>query len=175
MTNPWDVFNTGSVVPFTGNTIPFGWFLCNGAEASRETYPQLFSVIGFKYGGAGDVFKLPNYSGLYLRSVSPERGIAAVTEGTIKKHSHVIHLLKGGKHVHKYPYGGITWAEAGSFGNSRAFPADDGYEMHDGKPYFKQNMLSELGGEHTHQVTLDETGGAENHPKNIGVSFIIKY
>ena len=39
----------GYLVAFTGETIPDGWLLCDGATVSRERYPELFAVIGTMY------------------------------------------------------------------------------------------------------------------------------
>lgn len=53
---------TGMILPFLGTTVPEGFLLCNGANVSRTTYANLFSVIGTKC-GAGDgstTFTLPN-------------------------------------------------------------------------------------------------------------------
>ena len=35
------------------------WIICNGAPLSKIQYPELFSVIGYKYGGSGNTFLLP--------------------------------------------------------------------------------------------------------------------
>lgn len=179
MTNPWNSFNTGSVMPFAGKSIPEGWLLCDGGSYKIDIFPHLFSVIGNKYGEQKDSFCVPNYNGCYIRGESSNHPIGTLTQGKIKRHTHNIHLLLGGEHVHKYPDGGITWAEAGSYGHSRAFPADDGYEFHDGKPYFKQNFTTEVGGLHTHRVILANNSGdnssEKNNPASIGVSFGIKY
>ena len=53
---------TGAVIPFAGANIPDGYLLCNGAEVSRESYADLFSVIGTLYGECEDssLFKLPD-------------------------------------------------------------------------------------------------------------------
>ena len=55
----------GMVVAFAGTTAPAGWFLCDGAEISKTTYPELAAVIGTTYGAAGSStnFKLPNLNG----------------------------------------------------------------------------------------------------------------
>ena len=51
----------GIVIPYLGSGIPSGgWFLCNGGALSKTAYPELFSVIGYDYGGEGDVFHLPD-------------------------------------------------------------------------------------------------------------------
>ena len=56
----------GSVMPFAGATVPFGWLLCDGSAVSRTTYKDLFSAIGTTY-GVGDgvtTFNLPNIAAL---------------------------------------------------------------------------------------------------------------
>lgn len=53
---------TGKIDWFTFNTPPDGYLVCNGASVSRETYADLFAVIGTTF-GSGDgstTFTLPN-------------------------------------------------------------------------------------------------------------------
>lgn len=35
------------------------WLVANGASVKKTTYPDLFTVIGYIYGGSGDNFNLP--------------------------------------------------------------------------------------------------------------------
>ena len=52
----------GTIFAFAGNDIPSGYLPCNGSAISRETYADLFAVIGTTY-GSGDgstTFNLPN-------------------------------------------------------------------------------------------------------------------
>ena len=44
---------TGSIFPFAGDTPPSGYLLCDGSEQSQATYPELFTVLGYKYKSAG--------------------------------------------------------------------------------------------------------------------------
>lgn len=59
----------GTILPFGGNTIPDGFLLCNGAEINRNTFADLFAVIGILWGsGNGSTtFRLPTTQGLFLR------------------------------------------------------------------------------------------------------------
>jgi hypothetical protein len=42
---------------------PAGWLVCNGADVSTATYPALFALLGYTYGGSGGSFTLPfNYT-----------------------------------------------------------------------------------------------------------------
>ena len=51
----------GTVIWYAGAHVPDGYLLCDGAEVSRELYPELFSVIGVIYGAGNgvDTFQLP--------------------------------------------------------------------------------------------------------------------
>ena len=44
-----------------------GWLLCNGASYLTTDYPDLFSVIGYTFGGSNSQFNVPNYSGKFLQ------------------------------------------------------------------------------------------------------------
>lgn len=47
------------------------WFLCNGQAISRETYADLYSIIGTNFGPGNGVttFNLPDYRGKFLRGL----------------------------------------------------------------------------------------------------------
>ena len=57
---------SGVMVPFAGKTVPDGWLLCNGASLAKASYPDLFTAIGYTWGGYGDTFYLPNYNGRHI-------------------------------------------------------------------------------------------------------------
>jgi hypothetical protein len=50
----------GMIIAYGGNIAPSGWILCNGASYTISTYPNLFSAIGYNYGGASGTFYVPN-------------------------------------------------------------------------------------------------------------------
>lgn len=39
----------GSIMPYAGDTPPIGYLFCDGSEQSKNRYPKLFNVLGFKY------------------------------------------------------------------------------------------------------------------------------
>lgn len=59
-----DTLPIGSVSAYAGISTPENWLLCDGREVSRNSYSQLFNVIGTTYGdGDGSsTFNLPNIS-----------------------------------------------------------------------------------------------------------------
>jgi microcystin-dependent protein len=61
---------TGSIFPFAGDTPPVGYLLCDGSEQSQSAYPELFSVLGYKYRAAGlltgyATFAIPDLRGRF--------------------------------------------------------------------------------------------------------------
>lgn len=68
----------GTIYAFAGNDIPTGYLPCNGSAISRETYADLFAVIGTTY-GSGDgstTFNLPNLTDKFIQGSD--------TAGTVK-------------------------------------------------------------------------------------------
>ena len=62
----------GMILPFAGPTVPAGYLLCNGSAVGRETYPELFTVIGTTY-GSGDgstTFNLPNLINKFIEGAN---------------------------------------------------------------------------------------------------------
>lgn len=63
-----DTLPIATIVPYSNDTAPNGWLICDGSEVSRTTYKQLFDIIGVTY-GSGDgstTFNIPNFKGKVL-------------------------------------------------------------------------------------------------------------
>lgn len=52
----------GSMVMWFDDTIPDMW-VAMGASLSKATYPELFDIFGYTFGGGGDTFVLPTMAG----------------------------------------------------------------------------------------------------------------
>lgn len=57
----------GSILEWTTETCPDGFLELKGDSLSVVSYPRLFEVFGYKYGGSGDTFYLPDCRGLFVR------------------------------------------------------------------------------------------------------------
>ena len=55
-----NIIPIGVIVPFAGTTAPSGWAMCHGGGIPVADYPELFAMIGYTYGGEGDVFGVPD-------------------------------------------------------------------------------------------------------------------
>ena len=84
-----------SWVPIRGNEIGdvkysvrsndhLGWFICDGRSLSRETYSNLFSIIGTTYGSnSGTTFNLPDCRGRVLGGSGSGSGLTSRSAGTL--------------------------------------------------------------------------------------------
>ena len=70
----------GVVQVFSGNTIPRGYLVCDGASYPTTEYPDLYAVIGNTYGGDGTNFNVPDYRETVLV------GVGQNTTDTIASH-----------------------------------------------------------------------------------------
>lgn len=69
------VVPSGSVFFFAASAPPTGYLECNGASVATATYPTLFAVTGYLYGGAGANFNLPDLRGKFIRGWDDGRGV----------------------------------------------------------------------------------------------------
>lgn len=65
----------GSVIAHMDDTVPDGYLECNGASLSTTTYSDLHGIIGYKYGGSGSSFNIPDLRGEFLRGWDHTSGI----------------------------------------------------------------------------------------------------
>jgi len=49
--------------PYYNGRAPYQWMKCDGSSLNTAQYSPLFSLIGYKYGGSGNTFNLPNLQG----------------------------------------------------------------------------------------------------------------
>jgi len=76
-----DAMPVGSVIAFAGeirtsgdrphetNLPMFNWLKCDGSSLEITQYPELFSALGYRYGGSGQKFNIPDLRGEFLRGV----------------------------------------------------------------------------------------------------------
>jgi len=55
-----DTTPIGAITQRPGIIVPLGYLACNGASVSKLTYPELFEIIGYSFGGSGNNFSVPN-------------------------------------------------------------------------------------------------------------------
>lgn len=60
----------GTILPFAGANVPYGYLLCDGSEVERAKYNDLYDVIGTTYNGTATIqgvntFRLPDLRGRF--------------------------------------------------------------------------------------------------------------
>lgn len=92
----------GSIVGYLGDgELPDGWLLCDGRnDLSVADLPELFDVIGTRYGGHADEgqakFSLPDLRGVFLRGLDEGRGLdtdrkmESMQEDMVGPHEHQV-------------------------------------------------------------------------------------
>lgn len=96
----------GVILPYGGTAAPSGrWALCNGASLSTTAYATLFAVIGYRFGGGGGSFSLPDCRGKFITGVNTATSVGD-TGGTANavniSHSHTMknHVHGLNSHAH---------------------------------------------------------------------------
>lgn len=86
----------GTVVDFAGPTPPSGWLICNGQSVTVLAYPNLFTAIGYTYGGSGDTFNVPNlnsrttigYDGRWAMGTTVGKEDHTLSNAEMPQHNH---------------------------------------------------------------------------------------
>lgn len=82
---------TGAVFYFAAAAAPAGYLVCDGASYATATYPDLFAITGYTFGGAGATFNVPNLTGQFVRGVGGNSAALGVTQAdSIGAHNHGI-------------------------------------------------------------------------------------
>lgn len=75
--NNFTAIPAGTIMHHGGATAPAGFLICDGSTVATTSYPDLFTAIGYTYGGGGNQFVLPNLLGEFIRGWDRGRGIDA--------------------------------------------------------------------------------------------------
>ena len=151
----------GSVAHIASQVVPLGWLKADGALVSTTLYPDLFTAIGYTYGGAGNLFRIPDLRGEFVRGWDDDRGVDAnrafgtYQAGQVQRHKHV---------------GGYSEAFGGPFGatNNRGYQGSGRTDMDNF--LYHTNDGSDFDG----VVNPAGTVGNETRPRNIALLAIIK-
>ena len=144
---------SGVVMSFAGENCPSGWLLTDGSELDSGTYPELFSVLSYRYGGLGSNFNLPDYRGYFLRGWDPD--------GTIDIDSS----------TRTDSAGGMT-----GVGSTQ----DDDFESHRHRLDNNRGTSGSVSGQlssyygGSSSIYTEYVGGSETRPVNIAVLYCIK-
>ena len=173
---------------------PPGFLYCNGAAISRTTYATLFGRIGtiFGVGDTVSTFNIPDMRGEFIRywddgrGVDSGRGFGTVQGSDFASHNHntgnvsADHIHGGNTgnvsndHSHYYNHANInnTPKQPGpeNILNRNSFGANTGGINNN---HFHGFDTGGISNDHSHNVGAD--GGGESRPRNIALSYFIKF
>ena len=185
----------GAVTAFSGPNVPQGWLVCDGRVLSKKDYPQLYEAIGELYGKGSNTgeFKLPDYRGMFLRGVDPEKTVdkdrdARKPPSDASKNANYLGSLQPGATALPVTPWQVTVEPAGEHshtinsGGGRAVRSDthgtvSGMDGHGNE--WSRNWLACVGvgdeksGQHTHKATVGG-GDSETRPANACVQYVLK-
>ena len=145
----------------TNGNIPAGWLLCDGSSIATATYPELFTALGYVYGGAGANFNLPNLVDVFVRGQSTQTAATGgannktLAIGEIPAHTHSVND-PGHAHGYRNTAGG---------GGTKHCSTRTVYDAQ------QQTDTSTTG------ITINNTGGGsgfDNQPAFLEMQYIIK-
>lgn len=191
----------GTVFMWPKEVVPTGGLECNGASYATADYPNLFSVIGYMYGGSGASFKVPDYRGIFLRGWDhgvgndPDRASRSDRgDGTTGDHVGTRQGDQNRQHQHTGAMSLTTTETAEGYiggpppaihiqniavnlGAGDAFPDDmHGTRWIDGlNPNSNDPIINEVSVASLTLTTSFDGGGSESRPKNAGIMYCIAY
>ena len=178
----------GTVIPYAGSTAPSGFVLCDGSALNPNDYPNLYDVIGTKYGVTSDgKFKVPNLKEKVVASTN-QASLLGISFGTNKTYlsndempSHT-HTINSETHTHSST---TSDSASKSFGKRGSKNGDDGSDGDSSTDTVEMTMQHEhpRGGScsasHTHTCPFypnyDDFEAHENMMPYIILNYIIKY
>lgn len=132
----------GSLQAYAGANAPTGWLICDGTSYPTATYPDLYNVIGYTYGGSGANFNVPDMRGRMPMGAGTGVGLNASGSGAPTGTAQTARTRGqwGGEETHL-----LTTAEMPSHNHSI------------------QSMWTDIAGNHQHNVSGTVSAGQTNY------------
>ena len=99
----------GSIIPYLGGDVPYGWLLANGASVLRSQYDKLFALIGTKFGAADEAhFYLPNLHHRFIEGTTTLSEVGSYVEAGLPNISSTLGGLRTAN-GDSNGYGALHW------------------------------------------------------------------
>ena len=156
----------GAVMASALSNIPDGWLLCDGSSLNISQYSDLFSAIGYVFGGSGSSFNLPDLRERFIRGAGAVHSLGTSESDSNQSHSHAV-SLSGGSHGHRLRASGAS--------SSNYWTVTAGTSLYnaysDGSSGTPMVELSS----HSHSGDTASQGSSECKPKNLTLVYLIRY
>lgn len=143
----------GLLIMYAGIEIPDGYLECNGQSLNTKTYTELFSVIGYTFGGSNQTFNVPNLGSLFIRGSSMNKTIGYLEDDQILEHEHIISSTN--EFVFDFQQLGLVLASRGGdiLNRPEIVNVDDSFST----------------------TESEGLSSSESRPKNVSIRHIIKF
>lgn len=171
----------GCIMPFAGpaTNIPAGWMLCDGSEVSRSAYANLYNAIGVAWGtGNGSTtFNLPDLRGMFLRGVAGTDTVGDPDAGTRLANANG---GNSGNNVGSFQGDAIRNITGERNGTYQLTPvgtcyASGAFGVINGGGHHHSSYQGSSGAIFSFDASRVVPVGSDNRPKNVAVTYIIKY
>jgi microcystin-dependent protein len=150
-----------------GGPFPPGYLNCDGSALSTATYPALFAVLNYYWGGGGGVFYLPDLRGLVLVGLDQGTGRLQGQYGgdRLGGIGGVAIVTLAASQVPPHQHGGGTDAQGLHGHNVTSFIIGNGYYMDGGAALRGEplTLTTDAQGTHQHNIITDVQGGGGAH------------
>jgi microcystin-dependent protein len=174
--------NVGDIKTSVVNVDHLGWLLCDGRPLTKSEYGLLFYEVGYTFGGAGDIFYLPDGRGRVVGNTGSSGGATWQYGQTTGEETHLMTLSELVSHNHTIQSNttGITVDSNGlhthtqttvndDFNNTGSYPnyTQPSYAQYDSAGSITWTSTINASGDHTHTITdpghthtANNTGGS---------------
>jgi len=171
----------GVITQYAGVTAPTGWLLCQGQALSTTTYAALFEAFGgaasggYRYGGSGSSFNLPDLRGRVPVGLDGSQGEFLQLAQTGGSKTHALTVSEMPSHGHS----GTTGQAGNHRHQTRDFPNYQ-FQLASGSTAYSrlgEDAYTEYAGDHQHSFTTSNAGSGSAHQNlqpYIVVNYIIK-
>ncbi len=141
----------GSMMFWPLQSDPTNWMKCDGSELDTATFPELFAILGYKYGGSGDKFLLPdaaikaivhtaNIGGIFEVGFTGGEEDVTLVEAELPIHNHGLLLNDSGGIEQSIEIGAVTGSGA-HYGANWINPAGSDVAHENMMPYLVLNLI----------------------------------
>lgn len=158
--NNYVLIPAGTIIQSAAITQPEGWLDCSGQILSKIVYANLFTAIGYTYGGADLSFNVPDMRGRVGIGYGTGAGLTPRSLGDISGAE--THTLTVGE-MPAHDHGGSTGSTNAALIGSTTTASIAGHEVADN-------------GSHSHTIPSQGGGGAHNNMQPyVVLRYLIKY
>lgn len=159
----------GSISWFAGSGAPAGWLIRDGSLVPVATYPNLFAVIGYTYGGSGANFALPDDRGLAVGGSGLGTAVPGLTSRTLGSvtgsETHTLTVAELATHTHVQDSHNHSQVAHAHTSPAHSHGITDGGHNH------TQNAHTHLQNAHLHAINFNSGVQSVDHTHQIAFQF----